>query len=52
MKQKALDYPMKDLLMHMDMLEVFPAYRRRGLAFLLESDMMRRRQVLSRVPFA
>jgi tRNA (guanine37-N1)-methyltransferase len=34
------------------LLEVLPAYRRRGLALLLETAMMRRQQALGRVPFA
>jgi ribosomal protein S18 acetylase RimI-like enzyme len=34
------------------LLEVLPAYRRRGVAFLLETAMMRRQQALGRVPFA
>jgi len=34
------------------MLEIFPGYRRHGLAFLLESEMIRRRQAQGRVPFA
>jgi tRNA (guanine37-N1)-methyltransferase len=36
----------------MGMLEVFPGYRRRGLAYRLENEMMRRRQAQGRVPFA
>ncbi len=34
------------------MLEILPEYRRRGLAFLLESAMMARQQSKSRLPFA
>ncbi len=34
------------------LLEILPAYRRRGLAFLLENAMMRKQQALGRVPYA
>ena len=34
------------------MLEILPEYRRRGFAFLLESAMMKRQQMKSRIPFA
>jgi tRNA (guanine37-N1)-methyltransferase len=34
------------------LLEVLPSFRRRGLAFLLESAMMRNQQTLGRVPYA
>ena len=34
------------------MLEILPKYRRRGLAFLLESAMVKRQQARSRLPFA
>jgi tRNA (guanine37-N1)-methyltransferase len=34
------------------LLEILPAYRRRGLAFALEGAMMRRQQALGRVPYA
>ncbi len=34
------------------MLEIFPAFRRRGLAFTLETAMMARQQSLGRIPYA
>ena len=34
------------------LLEVFPAYRRRGLALKLETAMMQRQQLLGRIPYA
>jgi tRNA (guanine37-N1)-methyltransferase len=34
------------------LLEILPAYRRQGLAFQLESAMMRRQQALGRIPYA
>jgi len=34
------------------MLEILPEFRRRGLAFVLESAMMKRQQSLGRLPFA
>ncbi len=34
------------------LLEILPAYRRRGLAFQLENAMMRHQQALGRIPYA
>jgi len=52
MRDRAYEYLNRDRLHHIDMLEVLPEYRRRGIAYSLEAAMINRLREQKRIPYA